>query len=224
MSLLDLDPELAACVPAPEAAAARRDTVVRTIALPAGRWIADAREPDPAHMGYLLVDGLMTRELRAAGGRSVELLGGGDVVRPWQEDSASFCQSRMQAFAPTRLAVLDERFAQHVATWPRLAVTLVDRALRRSRSLAAMSAVAHTGGLEQRLVALLWCLAERWGTVSHEGVSVALPLTHQTLADLVGAQRPSVTTAVGRLARAGRVTRPQGVWVLHGDPPGLGAT
>jgi CRP/FNR family transcriptional regulator, cyclic AMP receptor protein len=52
------------------------------------------------------------------------------------------------------------------------------------------------------------------------GIVVALPLGHQRLADLVGAHRPSVTTAMGQLTRAGRVSRREhGDWVLHGEPP-----
>ena len=47
-----------------------------------------------------------------------------------------------------------------------------------------------------------------------------LPLSHQRLAEIVGAHRPSVTTAMGGLAKAGRVSRREdGNWLLHGDPP-----
>jgi hypothetical protein len=49
---------------------------------------------------------------------------------------------------------------------------------------------------------------------------VPLPLGHQRLADLVGAHRPSVTTAMGELARAGALSRREnGDWVLLGQPP-----
>jgi len=51
-------------------------------------------------------------------------------------------------------------------------------------------------------------------------VAVRLPLSHQRLADLVGAHRPSVTTAMGQLARAGALSRHKdGWWVLHGTAP-----
>jgi hypothetical protein len=66
----------------------------------------------------------------------------------------------------------------------------------------------------------LWHLAERWGKVTREGIVVPLPLGHQRLADIVGAHRPSVTTAMGALGKAGRVSRrDDGAWILHGDPP-----
>ena len=53
-----------------------------------------------------------------------------------------------------------------------------------------------------------------------DGIVVPLPLGHQRLADLVGAHRPSVTTALGELGRDGAISRRQdGNWLLHGAPP-----
>jgi hypothetical protein len=49
---------------------------------------------------------------------------------------------------------------------------------------------------------------------------VPLPLSHQRLADLVGAHRPSVTSAMGDLVKSGALSRrDDGVWMLHGTPP-----
>ena len=49
-----------------------------------------------------------------------------------------------------------------------------------------------------------------------------LPLTHATMARLVGAQRPSVTSALRTLEDRGFLARPSAGpgWVLLGDPPG----
>jgi CRP-like cAMP-binding protein len=81
-------------------------------------------------------------------------------------------------------------------------------------------AIAHHQRVEERLLLTLWHLADRWGRVSPDGIVVPLPLPHQRLADLVGAHRPSVTTAMGELVRAGRLSRrDDGVWLLHGPPP-----
>jgi hypothetical protein len=67
---------------------------------------------------------------------------------------------------------------------------------------------------------LLWYLAERWGRVTPEGVIVPLRLTHETLARLVGAQRPSVTTAIRQLEQEDHLRRtPDRLWLLCGDPP-----
>jgi Mn-dependent DtxR family transcriptional regulator len=47
-----------------------------------------------------------------------------------------------------------------------------------------------------------------------DGIVVPLRLTHETLGALVAARRPSVTSALGRLADAGLLRRGDGVWLL----------
>jgi CRP-like cAMP-binding protein len=99
-------------------------------------------------------------------------------------------------------------------------VELFSRATRRAHSLAVALAIAHHQRVDDRLLLTLWHLAERWGRVRPEGIAVRLPLSHQRLADLVGAHRPSVTIAMGDLVRAGAVSRCEdGTWTLHGSPP-----
>ena len=51
------------------------------------------------------------------------------------------------------------------------------------------------------------------------GVHLRLSLTHEVLAELAAARRPSVSTALGRLTRDRQIERRQGLWVLHGQPP-----
>jgi hypothetical protein len=52
------------------------------------------------------------------------------------------------------------------------------------------------------------------GLMAREVDVVPLPLGHQRLADLVGAHRPSVTTALGELTRAGSISRREdGHWL-----------
>jgi CRP-like cAMP-binding protein len=81
-------------------------------------------------------------------------------------------------------------------------------------------AIAHHQRVEDRLLLTLWHLAERWGRVRPDAIAVPLPLSHQRLADLVGAHRPSVTTAMGDLVRSGAVSRSEGgIWMLHNSPP-----
>ena len=44
-----------------------------------------------------------------------------------------------------------------------------------------------------------------------------MPLTHQLLGRLIGAERPSVSNALARLAHAGLVTGQGDEWHLHGQ-------
>jgi hypothetical protein len=53
---------------------------------------------------------------------------------------------------------------------------------------------------------------------------VPLALTHRILGQLVGARRPTVSTALGELAERGElVRRVDGSWVLRGSPPDASA-
>ena len=71
--------------------------------------------------------------------------------------------------------------------------------------------------IEGRLLLMLWALSERWGVVTPHGVEVRLKLTHDALGRLVGARRPSVTTAIGALTDAGALERISDGYRLHGD-------
>ncbi len=118
------------------------------------------------------------------------------------------------------MAVIDHAFAVRAAQWPEVLAALFDRAARRAERLVVMQAIAHLTRVDDRLLALLWSLAERWGRVVPGGVLVSLRLSHRTLAGMVGARRPSVTTALGQLMARGDIERrADGEWILRGDPP-----
>jgi len=121
---------------------------------------------------------------------------------------------------PTRLAVLDERFARQLAAFPRLAGRLFARSVLRTRQLAVNMAIVHQARVDVRLHMLLWHLAGRWGRVRADGVLVPLRLTHAILADLVAARRPTVTSALTELGREGLVQSVPEGWLLSGEPPG----
>jgi CRP-like cAMP-binding protein len=80
-------------------------------------------------------------------------------------------------------------------------------------------AIVQQPRVDQRLHWLFWHLADRWGRTSPEGVRVELPLTHSLLGELVAARRPSVTTALSKLAAEGKVEREGRSWLLRGAPP-----
>jgi len=84
MSIVDADPDLADLLDPTEVDRARRDALVRVTRLSPGTWDAAAAiEPGIHHRGFLVVDGLLSREVDVLGRRCVELLGHGDVMRPW---------------------------------------------------------------------------------------------------------------------------------------------
>jgi CRP/FNR family cyclic AMP-dependent transcriptional regulator len=222
VSILDADPGLGQSLDSEDRALASRYAVAEALRLEPGPWDAGRVEPAPGRLALLVLDGLIKREVRIAGSECAELLGEGDVLRPWDDDAGGFTQvgGGFEVLEPTRLALLDRRFAVAAGRWPELVEAILGRCVARSRALAFHMALSHLTRVDVRLLALFWHLADRWGRVGTDGVIVPLHLTHRTLAQLVGAQRPSVTTALGALADERRVTRRRdGSWLLHGEPP-----
>jgi CRP/FNR family transcriptional regulator, cyclic AMP receptor protein len=218
------DPELASGLDA-EALAAAEQITAPMLRVPEGGWDfkADAQRLS-SHLGLLIVDGLLLREVQVGEVACAELLGTGDVMRPWSgssgEPASIKAEARWEALEDVRLAVLDPRFALEIARGPQVSATIVDRALIRARWLSFHLAVCHVVGIEKRLIILFWHLADRWGKVTPEGVRISLPLSHGMIAKLVGSRRPTVTTAMGKLRDEGKILRPEdGAWILCGPPP-----
>ena len=187
-----------------------------------GPWVPSGYTGTSSSIGLLVIDGVIARDIRIAGRWCSELLGPGDLLRPWDQDASDDSiesASAWNVLERTRLAVLDERFARVACRWPQLMASLVGRTVRRSRWMAIMLAISNLTRVDERVVALMWHLADRWGRVTPGGVVVPVPLTHEMIGKLVGAHRPSVTSALGELQRQGTLTRADGGWRLHGEPP-----
>jgi CRP/FNR family transcriptional regulator, cyclic AMP receptor protein len=222
--LLEVDPELGALLSPARRADAERDLVVRTHRIAVGPWdIARLSAAGSDHVGLLVLDGVLSRELIVADHVSAELLGPGDLVRPWQATTGAGLlpvQAVWSILSSVTLAVLDRRFAAESARYPEITAALFDRLGERSLRLATTQAISQLTRVDRRLKALFWHLAERWGRVSGDGVVVPLALTHRILGQLVGARRPTVSTALSELAeREELVRRADGSWLLRGDPP-----
>jgi CRP/FNR family transcriptional regulator, cyclic AMP receptor protein len=210
--ILDADPDLATDIPANELEAARRRAVAAVVEVDPPDW--DAQEPDAkaqdGWLGLFMIDGLTVRRVTVGKRAACELFGPGDLIRPW-DTGAEYDPLPITVdwlvLKPARLAVLDTGFALRVAHWPSINSRIVGRAVQRARYLALSQAVMHLPRAHPRLLILFWLLAQRWGTVGPDGVHVSLPLTHEVLGMLIGAQRPTVTIALQRLARAGLLVR-----------------
>jgi CRP-like cAMP-binding protein len=107
-----------------------------------------------------------------------------------------------------------------LAAWPEIIACLLDRVAERAEHLATMQAILQPTGVDRRLLALFWHLAERWGRVGTAGIMIPVALTHRILGHLVGAARPTISSALGELARRDQfVGGPRGSWLLRGTPP-----
>ena len=167
---------------------------------------------------------MLVRRVGMAGRYGAELLSAGDVLQPAQHDGEEATlpfEATWRVLVPLRMAVLDLAWMARMAPFPELMAELGARIMVRSRRLASLLAIAQHHRLEDRLRLFFWELADRYGRVTPDGVALQLRLTHELISHLVGAQRPSVSTALGRLDRAGLVCRQGRTWVLLGPPPRL---
>jgi CRP-like cAMP-binding protein len=218
--LLDLDLDLAEELDVRMRLAARPAATAVTFELDVGdvelnEWL-EAASPGP---GVLILEGVLAVNVRVGDRVASELLGPGDLVEPSQHAEEEFlvCEIGWRALVAMRFAVLDAAFAERVRPWPQIMQALLRRSQRRTHCLNVQRAIASQPRLEVRLALLLWHLAARWGRVEPGGIRLPLPLTHQLLGRLVGAERPSVSHALARLARAGVVTGHGHEWHLHGN-------
>lgn len=227
--ILDADPDLADLLDPETLAQARPYAVARVGEAEPGEWDPlSSHTPQATDLGLLILSGVTCREVHVAGRSATEVLGDGDLLRPWDpENDALFVAPTVDwtVLAPLRFAILDARFALVAARWPRLMSALMARAVRRSRALTYHLAVTQITGVETRVLMVLWEFAQRWGHVRPEGVALNLRVTHEMLARLVGARRPSVTSALRTLNDEGRITQEgPGRWLLLGTPPESSAT
>jgi CRP/FNR family cyclic AMP-dependent transcriptional regulator len=224
--VLSQDPELAEAIPLPLRARAIEECVATVRSVRRGRWQPESGAESwvgAGGIGMLMLDGLVLRRVGVDGRFGAELLGAGDVLRPWQGEDGAATLSRTTAWRvleATRLAVLDETAARLMAAYPQLTGALVARSVERSRSMAVNMAIIHQARVNMRLLMLFWHLADRWGRVRSEGVILPLHLTHSVLADLVAARRPTVTTSLSELVRQELVVSLRRGWLLPGEPPG----
>jgi CRP-like cAMP-binding protein len=225
VSVLDADPALAELIPQDQRTSARQATAATTILFEAGAWQQPiSSESIRGGFGLLVLDGLLLRRAGIEGRHAAELLGPGDLLRPWQhhgDESTLAVEWTWRVVAPARCAVLDPRWTQRAAAYPQIGAELAGRALGRSLRLVTAMAIAQQPRLDERLFMLFWDLADRFGKVHADGVHLDLPLTHEVLSHLAGARRPSVSGALTRLSDEGRLLRTGRHWILSGGPPVL---
>jgi CRP/FNR family transcriptional regulator, cyclic AMP receptor protein len=225
-SLLELDPDLGLLLSADRQAAARRELRVAVHVLETGPWdVTKLSGTSPEHIGLLVLDGVLAREVLVSDTVSTELLGPGDIIRPWQlHEGASLLQYsvRWNVLSRSRIGLLDRRFGAQMAQFPEVSAAVLDRVNERALRLAVTQAISQLNRVDRRLLSLFWHLAERWGRMTSEGVALPMTLSHRMLGQLVGARRPTVSTALSELARDGEVVRREdGTWLLTGAPVGL---
>jgi CRP/FNR family transcriptional regulator, cyclic AMP receptor protein len=222
VSVVQADPELLPSRDPARRACAERRSLARVRRSEPGPWRPRWVDNQPScGLGFLLLTGTLVRHISVKGRACAELLGAGDVVSPQDVDGAESTvgfEARWRALRPLSVAVLDDHWARRMAPFPEVTTELAARLLQRSPRLLRLAVIAEQRRLDDRVRLAIVELADRFGHMHPDGIHLDLPLTHELLAELVGARRPSVSAACGRLARAGDVTRAGHGWLLRREP------
>lgn len=218
------DPDLLEGLDPADAEAARAVGVAPTLRLGTGRWTPPHGRLGSRILGLLVLDGLLVRCVEVDGVLCPELLGRGDLLRPWDdgpEERELGLTSSWKVIEPVTLAVLDGRFVETIRRWPWISHALIGRCVQRSRSMAFRTAIPQIRRADDRLRMLFRDLSARWGKVTPHGIVVPLPLTNQLIAQLVCLRRPTASSTMTRLARDGEIVRRPGTgFLVNLDPAG----
>ena len=201
--LVDADAELFCGLDARDLIRARHRAVARRMTVDPGHWGG----PPGDGLGLLILSGAVLRIVTLDGQPRAELLGPGDVVRVFEGDGSVQARTAWHVVTSTEFAALDGRVVDAVCAWPSVVRALLARADERSNALAIQLAIMDQRRVDDRLLSLFGTLGDRWGRRTPKGVAISLPLTHDMVAMLVGAHRPTVTSALHQLSCAGRLRR-----------------
>jgi CRP-like cAMP-binding protein len=173
---------------------------------------------DDADCG-LVISGMVNRQMNLEDQVALRVLGPGDIIPVLDAPSSDLvASSEWTATGNVRLAVVGDQFMRAAARWPALQRNLIARFTDQNEQLATQLALCQLPRVEDRLLGMLWLLAESWGKVTSAGTLLPLHFTHEALGAMVGARRPTVTLALGELADRGAVIQRDGGWLLL-EPP-----
>lgn len=222
VALIDVDAELAEGLTDEQAAAAREGVRVKAEWVPPGPLSeARVRRDEPGTI-VLLARGLVARTTTFEDAVVAELVCRGGFIWPHTpRDQARLAlrdyRIELAALETSLLASLGPEALRALAGFPELGARLLRRCERHVAELEALRVIGQVTGVERRLLAFFRLLAARQGRDTSEGVAVPVAMPHRMLADLVGARRPTVSTALRQLADAGELRRlHDGTWLLPG--------
>ena len=168
---------------------------------------------------FLVVRGIVFVDVIFNDRHATELLGPGDLF-PVAGDAVLNEQMSLSVLSATRVYLFDKHLEELIAERPAFGAKLLTASVEMGRRRVLHRTVVQLPRVEDRVLAMLWLLADQWGGVSSAGVFLELEgLTHSLLGCLIGARRPTVTMAIsllegrGALQRDGaRYTLLEGTW------------
>lgn len=130
-------------------------------------------------------------------------------------DSGLYAQALSSA---TVLVIAKQDFNRLVLQTPALALIIIDQLSSRVRTLGDMLLHIACGSAQDRLINLLQRLSEIYGEPSDERVNIAMHLTHQEIADMIGVCRQTVSTLMAGMRKTGIISSNRQGIVIHNMP------
>ncbi|MEA2496527.1 MAG: family transcriptional regulator, cyclic receptor protein [Thermoleophilaceae bacterium] len=170
-------------------------------------------------LGFLVLKGVLLYEVTVCERTTAELVGPGDLIDPSEPEPVSALPSSVawSVLEQALLADLNPDLWAGAGERGHVADALLARATRRAQLSAVQRSITSHVRVDVRILAYLWHLADRFGVVQPGEVRLDLSLTHAVIARLIGARRPTVTTALQRLIQLGYLRRDGRAFVLLGD-------
>jgi CRP/FNR family transcriptional regulator, cyclic AMP receptor protein len=220
--LLEFEPDLARFL-APDERADVRPLSVPVLQVLKGEDGITVRGIDRNAFGALVLDGMLLQRFRFGDHETMRPIGPGDLLSFEEPRTPNFLAADDRtATADTRLAVLGSDFLAAARRWPGLVAGLHVRAMEQVERVCTQLAICQLPRVADRLLAMMWLLAESWGRVTPSGVTLPLVVTHEALGAFIGARRPTVSLAVAELIERGAVVRQQTGWLLLEELPAAG--
>jgi hypothetical protein len=220
--LLVAEPDLGSALHGEVLERARAQAVFPGIELDPGPLLLDRlRDADGVRdqlHGFLVIGGSLTINLQMSGRTCTRLIGPRELVLldGVQSDSIPI-NWEWAVLARARLLLLDGRLHSVARRWPPLLSAIIERAAQQTRNAFLQQAISQLPRVEERLLALFWSIADRQGVVRPDGVWLELAATHDSLAHMVGAQRPTVSLGLTRLSEGGLLRSEGNGWLLAHD-------
>lgn len=170
--------------------------------------------------GATVLEGLVMSAQQIGEQTGIQLLGPGDIIVHGGDPLPTWLsEAEFRAPARLRIALFGNDLLTAAYRWPRLIQGLHACFGDQLQRLGAQLVICQLPRVDERVLAMMWLLAESWGQVTPGGVRLPLALTHETLGALVGARRPTVTLALRKLTRQGAILHQDTGWLLLEAPP-----
>lgn len=168
----------------------------------------------------VVISGMVNRRMNLNDHVALRVLGPRAIISAVETPASDLItSSEWAAMGTVKLAVVGAQFMRAASRWPELQRNLLLGFADQNEQLATQLALCQLPRVEDRLLGILWLLAESWGRVTSAGTVLPLHFTHEALGAMVGARRPTVTLALGELADRGAVIQREGGWLLIEPPP-----